>query len=103
MLSLENRIKVAVLLAGGFHLQRRLPEVDEFNFAPHVRIPTLMINGRYDFVFPEDSSQKPLFTALRTPAKDRRYVVLNASHAPPSDLTIKEELDWLDHYLGPTN
>jgi hypothetical protein len=40
---------------------------------------------------------------LRTPAKDRRYVVLNASHAPPSDLTIKEELDWLDHYLGLTN
>jgi eukaryotic-like serine/threonine-protein kinase len=103
MLSTENRIKMAVLLSGGFHLQKTLPEVDEFNFAPHVKIPTLMINGRYDFIFPEDSSQKPMFTWLGTPAKDKRYVLLNTGHVPSNDLMIKEILDWLDHYLGPTN
>jgi len=101
MTTVENRIKVAVLLGGGFRFQKTLPEVDEINFAPRVKIPTLMVNGRYDFVFPEDSSQKPMFHFLGTPGKDKRHVVLEAGHVPPNDLLIKEVLDWLDRYLGP--
>jgi cephalosporin-C deacetylase-like acetyl esterase len=101
MTSVEDRLKVAVLLSGGFRFQKTLPEVDDINFAPRVKTPTLMINGRYDFVFPEDSSQKPLFRFLGTPGKDKRYVVLEAGHVLSTDLTMKEVLDWLDRYLGP--
>jgi len=36
--ALENRIKVLVLLGGGFELTRKPPEVDEINFAPRVKV-----------------------------------------------------------------
>ena len=31
---------------------RPRPEVDPFNYAPRVRLPVLMLNGRYDLVCP---------------------------------------------------
>ena len=43
--AIEPRIKVNVLYAAGFDFQRALPEVDQINYVPHVRMPTLMING----------------------------------------------------------
>jgi hypothetical protein len=40
---------VNVLVLGGLDFQRSLPEADVINFLPHVKQPTLMLNGRYDF------------------------------------------------------
>jgi eukaryotic-like serine/threonine-protein kinase len=60
-LALEDRIKAAVLADGAFPSWRGRPEADPINFAPRVKIPVLMINGRYDFVFPVDKVQKPMF------------------------------------------
>jgi len=31
------------------------------NFVPHIKIPVLMINGRYDFGIPLDTCQQPFF------------------------------------------
>ena len=47
-----------------------------------MRIPTLMLNGRYDFNLRE-SAQKPLFALLGSPAADKRHVVLETGHALP--------------------
>ncbi len=77
-----------------------MPEVDPLNFAPRVTIPVLMLNGRFDSVFPFDTSQEPMFRSLGTPAKDKRHVLFDSDHAPPNDMVIKEVLDWLDRYLG---
>lgn len=74
-----------VLLGGGFDLGKKLPEVDEINFAPRVTMPALMINGQYDHFFPLESSQKPMFRFLGTPEKDKRHVVFDAGHIPPHD------------------
>jgi len=101
MNAIENRFKVAVLLGGGFRVQTTLPEVDDYNFAPRDKIPTLLIDGKDDFIFPGDSSQKPFFSSLGTPAKDKRYVLVEAGHVPPTGLFTKELLDWLDRYLRP--
>ena len=49
--ALESRVRTLVLVAGGLD-NRVPPEVDGFNFAPHVRAPVLMVNGRYDFTAP---------------------------------------------------
>jgi hypothetical protein len=38
----------AVIYCGGFARQESLPEVDPLNFAPLVKVPVLMLNGRYD-------------------------------------------------------
>jgi hypothetical protein len=42
--AVEKRIKVLVLAGGGFYPGKKLPEVDEINFAPRVTMPTLMIS-----------------------------------------------------------
>jgi formylglycine-generating enzyme required for sulfatase activity/dienelactone hydrolase/predicted Ser/Thr protein kinase len=99
--AIEKRIKVLLLAGGGFYLGKKLPEVDEINFAPRVTVPVLMINGRYDYFFPLESSQNPMFSFLGTPEKDRRHAVFDAGHIPPHDQMIKEVLDWLDRYQGP--
>jgi eukaryotic-like serine/threonine-protein kinase len=100
-LALEPRLKTAVLVGGGLKFARAFPEADPFNFASRVKVPVLMINGRYDYFFPVETSQRPLFQLLGTPAKDKRHVVLDSGHAPPTAPVVKELLDWLDLYLGP--
>ena len=101
--AIEKRIKAAVLVSGGFHLTiHYLPEADPFNFAPHVTIPVLMLNGRYDGTFPLESSARPLFHFLGTPAKDKKHVIYEGGHgAFPRPSAVGECLDWLDKYLGP--
>jgi eukaryotic-like serine/threonine-protein kinase len=99
--AVERRIKVAVLLGGGFDFSKKLPEVDEINFATRVKMPTLMVNGRYDHFFPYEKSQKVMFQLLGTPTKEKRHAVFEAGHMPPHDQMIKEILDWLDRYQGP--
>ena len=99
--AVEERIKTVILVGGGFEFQKTRPEVDAINFAPRVRQPVLMVNGRYDHFFPVDSSQEPMFRLLGAPGKDKRRVISESSHVPPNELLIKEMLDWLDRYSGP--
>jgi serine/threonine protein kinase/cephalosporin-C deacetylase-like acetyl esterase len=101
MTSLENRFKAAIFAAGGCDPAAVLPEADPMNFAPRVKIPVLLINGRYDFVFPMETCQEPLFRALGTPAADKKHVLYDTGHAPPLLPMMRDTLDWLDHYLGP--
>jgi formylglycine-generating enzyme required for sulfatase activity/dienelactone hydrolase len=99
--AVEPRIRAVVLVSGGLEFQATLPEVDPFNFAPRARQPALMLNGRYDFFFPVETSQLPLFRLLGAAAQDKRQVITEGGHAPPQDLVVKETIDWLDRYLGP--
>jgi len=99
-LAVEPRLKLGVLWAGGFPVTPRLPERDEINFAPRVKVPVLMLNGKQDFTFPLDTSQVPMFRALGTPAADKRHVLFEGGHALPFASMIKDTLDWLDKYLG---
>jgi len=102
MVAVEKRIKAMILSSGGFYLRRDLPEVDPFNYAQHVTIPALMLNGRYDATYPVESSQRPLFHALGTPEKNKKYVIYDGGHgAFPRPDAVRECLDWLDRYLGP--
>ena len=100
MTALESRFKTAVFAAGGCDTGAVLPETDPINFAPHVKIPVLMINGRYDFVFPLETCQVPLFNALGSPPQDKKQVLYDTGHAPPFLPMMRESLDWLDRYLG---
>ena len=102
MLAVDERIKVGLFVGGGLESQESLPEVDPFNFLGLVHQPVLMVNGRYDFFFPVEETQVPMFKLLGTPAKDKRHVVLEAGHVPPNEVLTREVLDWLDRYLGAT-
>ena len=78
-----------------------MPEIDLVNYAPRVRIPTLMLDGRYDFGIPYATAQRPLFALLGTPAADKRHVDFETGHALPIEDVAPEMLSWLDRYLGP--
>jgi eukaryotic-like serine/threonine-protein kinase len=98
--ALEPRLRASVLQATGIWTDWD-PEFDLVNFAPRVRIPTLMLNGRYDFENSVELSQAPLFALLGTSPKDKRHTVLETGHAIPIQDVSREILGWFDRYLGP--
>jgi hypothetical protein len=97
--AIEPRLKASVLQGTG--LWRPWPsEIDLLNFAPRVRVPTLMLNGRYDFESPLVTAQAPLFALLGTRVADKRHAVLESGHALSIHETAQEVLPWFDRYLG---
>jgi dienelactone hydrolase len=101
MTALEKRFSVAVLWFGGCNSSKVLPEADPMNFAPRVKVPMLMLNGRYDFVRPLETCQEPMFRAIGTATQDKKHILYESGHVPPLLPVMKETLDWLDHYLAP--
>jgi hypothetical protein len=97
----EPRFKTAVLYVAGIGADSIRPEVDPVNFLPRIRIPVLMLSGKYDSVFPMESSQLPFFNLLGTPAADKKRVVYEGGHFLPRPEQVSETLKWLDHYFGP--
>jgi formylglycine-generating enzyme required for sulfatase activity len=98
--AVEERLKASVLIAGGIE-EAPLSEIAQINYVTRVKVPTLMLNGRYDTLFPYETHQKPMFDLLGTPAEDKRLILYETDHLPPRNETIKETLAWLDRYLGP--
>jgi dienelactone hydrolase len=99
----DKRFKVAVLRLAGLPTFPMASPFDPINFVPRVKIPVLLFNGKYDYLFPHETSQKPFFDALSTPVEDKRHVLFETAHSTHGFRTemIKETLDWLDRYLGP--
>jgi hypothetical protein len=102
LLAIDDRPKVAVFHGGGLTVFKvPLPEIDGFNYAPAVKIPVLMINGRNDAIFQLEINQRPLFRLLGTPEKDKSHRLFDAGHVLPAEIVERETLAWLDKYLGP--
>jgi dienelactone hydrolase len=102
ILSVEDRIRTAILLTGGLTDDEVAPEIDRARLAPRMKLPLLMLGGELDFGLPVESSQKPLFDLFGTPAEQKRLVTFKgAGHVPPRLELIREVLDWLDRTLGP--
>jgi len=105
LLAVEPRIKVAILEAGGFvtgaWCNEQAPEADPFNFAPRVKIPVLMLNGRYDFMRRVQEGQSLLWEYLGTPPENKVWKLYDTDHSPPRLERIKEVTAFLDKYLGP--
>jgi len=100
VMALESRVRASVTNVGGLDNARFFPEADPFNFVPRARSPILMINGRYDIVFPYETAQLPMFELLGTPREDKKHYISPAAHLVPMDEVIRETLAWFDRYLG---
>jgi len=98
--AVESRVKTNIILSGGLGSKHR-PEVMPTNFLSRVKIPTLMLNGRYDSIFSLNKSIKPMFDMLGTPESDKKLVLFESDHVPPRNEMIKEILGWLDVQFGP--
>jgi len=100
--AVEDRVQASVLVAGGFNRNELRPEIAQINYIPRIRIPTLMLNGKYDTIHPYETSIKPMFDLLGTPRDKKELRVYETDHIPPRNELVKETLAWLDRYLGPT-
>jgi tRNA A-37 threonylcarbamoyl transferase component Bud32 len=98
--AVEERLKASVLIAGGIE-EAPLSEIAQINYVTRVKVPTLMLNGKYDTLLPYETDQKPMFDLLGTPAEHKRLILYETDHLPPRNELIKETLAWLDRYLGP--
>jgi serine/threonine protein kinase/dienelactone hydrolase len=101
-LAVEDRLKAGMLAVGGLVSGER-PEISGINYVTRVKVPTLMLNGHYDMIFPYETSVKPLFDLLGTPKDEKRLKLYESDHYLPLNELIKETLAWLDIYLGPVN
>jgi predicted esterase len=101
--AVEDRIKIAIINAGGLKMYDRKPrpEADYINYVSRVTIPTLMLHGRFDANVSYDHAAKPMYDLLGTPEKDKKLIVYQTDHIIPVNELIKESLNWLDRYLGP--
>jgi dienelactone hydrolase len=98
--AVEERLEASVLLAGGLVGLAR-PEANQMNYVTRVKTPTLMLNGKYDTIFPYETSIKPMFDLLGIPDEHKELKLYETDHIPPRNEFIKETLAWLDRYLGP--
>jgi dienelactone hydrolase/predicted Ser/Thr protein kinase len=98
--AVEDRFKTSILTGGAMTGLGR-PEIKDTNYIGRVRIPTLMLNGRYDTLNPVETTIKPMFDLLGTPAADKRLELFETDHVPPITEYIKATLAWFDKYLGP--
>jgi len=96
------RFRACILWLGGIPLWENLdPEHDSANYLPRITIPVLMINGQYDPVFPLETSAKPMFELLGTPANDKYHIVVpEGQHGGWSRKLDDEVIEFLDKYLG---
>ncbi len=98
--AVEDRLKTAILLAGGLTGQGR-PEANQINYIGRVKMPTLLLKGKYDTMLPYETIAKPLYDLLGTPDEHKKLKLYETDHIPNRKDFITEILLWLDHYLGP--
>ena len=101
--AVEDRLSLNILVAAGFPNIKPYPEVDEINYISRVEIPTLILNGRYDAIFPLENNVKTFFNLLGTPENDKRLYLIDAGHNFYKKDRINEILNWCDNYFGPPN
>jgi dienelactone hydrolase len=103
-LAVDARTRAAVLMDGGASLVPVLADADEANFVPRITVPVLMINGRYDYVFPVETAQRPFFELLGTPADRKRHEIFDSGHVVSATLfdeVMSLMVEWLDGVFGP--
>jgi serine/threonine protein kinase/dienelactone hydrolase len=102
--AVEERIKANILICGGlwYGVKEEMPsEIDDLNYVTRVKVPTLLLGGKYDSIYTPESSLKPTLRLLGTPEKDKDIKVFESDHFVPRNDLIRECLAWLDKYLGP--
>ena len=101
--AVDDRITLNILVAAGFSKIELFPEADELNYIQRVKVPTLILNGRFDAIFPLETNAIYFYNLIGTPEKDKSLQVIDAGHNFYKKDRIKPILDWCDKYFGPPN
>ena len=97
ILAIEDRFKTGILYVGGISLDDVREEIQPEKYAARIKTPTLLLNGRYDFYFPYQSSQLPLFNLMNLDNNNKRHVVVDYAHYVPTHIVREETLKWINN------
>jgi len=97
----DDRFRAIVLVGAGIdeRLHPTLPEASNVNFAPYIRAPKLIVNGRQDEEHPWRTRAEPLWNLLSEPKELALFD--GVGHHPPDEMRIPAIRDFLDRHLGP--
>jgi len=100
--SIDKRYHSIIFMAGGIHRYavKMLPEVNPVNFAPYIKPPKLLLNGRYDEAFPPETEAMPFYKLLSEP---KQLSLTESGHVPAVEKRIIIINKWLDKTLGPVS
>jgi serine/threonine protein kinase/dienelactone hydrolase len=95
----EERLKAVIFLDGGFYYEKQLPGANQADFAPRIKAPTLLISGKFDWIF---LGKDALLRLIGTPSANKKAVTFDTAHDVSEQRTdlVREVLAWLDQYLG---
>ena len=100
----EERIKTLILVSGCLQQIPVSKPKPVGMVEPYATVPVLMLNGKYDYTWPVNTHQKPLFNLIGTPPEHKKHVIYESGHLPlPRAPMMKEIFAWLDKYQGPVN
>jgi eukaryotic-like serine/threonine-protein kinase len=99
ILAVERRIKLAIVNAFGLSGNKNYPEYYHINYLPRIKIPMLMLSGKYDFDW-NFETQRLFYEWLGTSPNDKKWLAYEAVHGVPLIEMQKESLPWLDKYFG---
>jgi serine/threonine protein kinase/formylglycine-generating enzyme required for sulfatase activity/predicted esterase len=95
--AVEPRYKAVVMMGAGLSPVPRVPEAMPSNFAPFIRAPKLIIQGRYDEDTPLKSRTEPLMKVLAEP---KELLVFDAGHVAPPEVLLPALNKFLNQYIG---
>ena len=91
MLAVEPRFDVAILYIAGIGVSPGpLPEANPLSYVSRVKIPVIVLSGRFDEDFPLETSARPLVELLGTAPERKRHVVSDGGHFVPRPQLIRE-------------
>ena len=99
LLAIDERVKSAVLLVAGLEFQKCKKEVDAHYYTRRIKIPTIMLNGKFDQYFPYETSQIPMYKLIDVEEENKKHFIYESGHYVPRNELIKQHLEWLDKYL----
>lgn len=103
-LASESRFKGMLLMFGGL-TDFPLPQIAKaVNYLPHITVPVLIVNGRFDPYFPNGIGQQALYDHLGTDVEFKERFVYEGGHSawqgPLKEAVLRRSVDWLDS-IGP--
>ena len=97
--AVEARYRGIIMVGSGLPtgVAAVVAEANPLNFAPHIRAPKLMVQGRYDEDTPLRTSAEPLFKLWSEP---KRMFLYEGGHVPSNEIMMTATSGWLDERFG---
>jgi formylglycine-generating enzyme required for sulfatase activity len=97
--AVETRYQGVFLIAGGLKSDNMdsHPGANPINFAPHIRAPKYVLNGRFDEAFPVKSGIESMMKLFSGP---KQLELFDGPHAPPMEVLVPAMNKFFDQTLG---